>query len=236
MGASVGPALSRALEAKFPGQVKTMGVKYPASIQGAVSGAMNPPDAEGSKDMTAKAKEIMSSCPESKIVLGGYSQGAEQVHGALQKGNLGQDGGKIAVALTYGDPLAGERTKAFGGWGCLPDTRAKVFCNAGDGVCGGAFSISAAHLSYTTNGDIAKGAAFAVQIINEGKLEPVQGQCKYAFSAAGMRGTGGSGGSLKGVPKGKGSKGSGGSAAPPAAEPAAAAPEEAAPGRYIIDG
>lgn len=97
MGSTVGPSLQRALESKFPGQVKTMGVKYPASIQGAVSGAINPSDAEGSKDMTAKVKEVMASCPESKIILSGYSQGAEQVHGALQKANLGPDGGKIAA-------------------------------------------------------------------------------------------------------------------------------------------
>jgi hypothetical protein len=40
--------------------------------------------------MTAKAKEVMSSCQESKIILNEYSQGAEQVHGALQKANLGK--------------------------------------------------------------------------------------------------------------------------------------------------
>lgn len=89
--------MQRALEAKFPGQVKTMGVKYPASIQGAMTGAMNPSDAEGSKDMTAKVKETWASCPDTKIILCGYSQGAEQVHGALQRANLGQDGGKIAA-------------------------------------------------------------------------------------------------------------------------------------------
>jgi cutinase len=97
MGQTVGPALQRALEGKFPGQVTTMGVKYPASIAGAVTGAINPSDAEGSKDMTAKVKQVMASCPASKIILSGYSQGAEQVHGALQKANLGPDGAKIAA-------------------------------------------------------------------------------------------------------------------------------------------
>jgi cutinase len=42
MGSTVGPALERALEAKFPGQVSTLGVQYPADISGAVSGAVNP--------------------------------------------------------------------------------------------------------------------------------------------------------------------------------------------------
>jgi cutinase len=97
MGQTVGPSLQCALETKFPGQVTTMGVKYPASIQGAVSGAINASDAEGSKDMTAKVKQVMASCPDSKIILSGYSQGPEQVHGTLQKANLGLDGGNIAA-------------------------------------------------------------------------------------------------------------------------------------------
>jgi cutinase len=42
MGQTVGPALQRALQAKFPGQVSVMGVQYPADIGGAVSGAINP--------------------------------------------------------------------------------------------------------------------------------------------------------------------------------------------------
>jgi len=42
MGQTVGPALQRALQAKFPGQVSVMGVQYPADMGGAVSGAINP--------------------------------------------------------------------------------------------------------------------------------------------------------------------------------------------------
>jgi hypothetical protein len=36
----------------------------------------------------------------------------------------------------------------------------KTFCNPTDGVCKGEFSISAGHLSYTTNGDISKAVAW----------------------------------------------------------------------------
>lgn len=146
---------------------------------------------------------------------------------------------RIVKAITYGDPMAGERTKPLGGWGCLPEDRTKVFCNSGDGVCTGSFSISGAHLSYTTNGDIAKGAAFAVQVINGGSLKGVEGECKYGISAADLpKGAGGapkgSGGGLpkgsgspKGIPKSKGMgglKGSGGSGESSAAPPAAAEP------------
>jgi Cutinase len=72
----------------------------------------------------------------------------------------------VQAAVTYGDPLK-NYAKAMGGWGKLPEERSKVFCNQGDGVCGGAFSISAAHLSYTSNGDIAKGVSFVVDAIQK---------------------------------------------------------------------
>jgi cutinase len=247
MGMTVGPALSSALERKFgAANFMSQGVSYPASIDGAVSGAINPAGAPGSKDMTKKVKAIFASCPDTKIILSGYSQGAEQVHGSLQKDNLGPDGAKIAAAITYGDPMAGERTKMLGGWGCLPESRALVNCAKGDGVCTGAFSISAAHMSYTGDGSIAKGVNFAAQIINGGKLEGNPGgECKYGISAAdlqNMKGAGGTGGapgtggsapptSSKGSPKGKGKGGSGGMpkggsgmSPPPAAASPAPAP------------
>jgi cutinase len=100
MGGTVGPALQRALEGKFPGQVMTQGISYPASIDGAVSGAINPSGAPGALDMTKKVKAILERCPDIKIVLSGYSQGAEQVHGALAEKNLGPLGAKIAVRTT----------------------------------------------------------------------------------------------------------------------------------------
>jgi cutinase len=47
----------------------------------------------------------------------------------------------------------------------MPKEKAKIFCNAGDGVCNAAFSISAAHLSYTTNGDIGKAVDFIASVL-----------------------------------------------------------------------
>lgn len=85
MGSTVGPALESALESAFgSAKVATQGVTYPADTAGAVSGATDPADAEGAKTMASLAKQALSSCPTTKIILAGYSQGAEQVHGALQ--------------------------------------------------------------------------------------------------------------------------------------------------------
>jgi hypothetical protein len=100
MGSTVGPAFSRALQSKFgAANVGTEGVKYPADIAGAFSGGTNPSGSQGAIRMASMAKAVMSKCPNTRIILGGYSQGAEQVHGALFAKNLGQDGAKIAVRV-----------------------------------------------------------------------------------------------------------------------------------------
>jgi hypothetical protein len=76
--------------------------------------------------------------------------------------------------VTYGDPL---KNFAFGPgtWGSLPKNRTMIFCNTGDGVCKGAFSISGAHLSYTSNGDIRKGVEFVSRTISALGNSPLKG-------------------------------------------------------------
>jgi hypothetical protein len=109
LGITVGPAFSKALNTKFgANNVASEGVPYPADIAGAFSGGTNPSGSAGAVKMTAMAKSVISRCPSAKIVLGGYSQGAEQVHGALAATNLGADGAKIAVrCYLISDPHTG---------------------------------------------------------------------------------------------------------------------------------
>jgi cutinase len=57
----------------------------------------------GAKEMVKLAKQVFEKCPNTKIILSGYSQGAMQVHQAL--GSLGSDAAKIAAAVTFGDPV-----------------------------------------------------------------------------------------------------------------------------------
>jgi len=102
MGSTVGPAFTRALSSKFgAANVASEGVQYPADISGAFSGGTNPSGAPGAVKMTQMAKSVLQRCPNARIVLSGYSQGAEQVHGALFAKNLGEDGARIAVHLMH---------------------------------------------------------------------------------------------------------------------------------------
>jgi cutinase len=95
LGAVVGPSLSSAMTRKFGASTRTQGVPYAADISGAISGAVNSKGAQGAIKMASMAKQALSS--GSRVVLSGYSQGAEQVHGALL--NLGADAAKITVRL-----------------------------------------------------------------------------------------------------------------------------------------
>jgi len=90
-------------------------------------------------------------------VLAGYSQGAEQVHGALD--NLQQ--GQVAAALTFGDPLM---TQAFAN---IDAANTKINCNAGDPVCMEMFIITAAHLAYGTDGAVPNSVTFLQGVLGQ---------------------------------------------------------------------
>lgn len=64
-------------------KVAVQGVDYAADFAGAASGAIDPEDADGARNMVMMVMKVKSDCPGSKVVLAGYSQGAEQVRGAL---------------------------------------------------------------------------------------------------------------------------------------------------------
>ena len=94
MGSTVGPALEKALESAFgQNNVATQGVTYPADVAGAISGALSPGTAQGARTMASLTQQVLGKCPDTKVILAGYSQGAEQVHGAL----INLQNGQVAV-------------------------------------------------------------------------------------------------------------------------------------------
>lgn len=106
--------------------------------------------------MAQLAQTALKNCPNTKIAISGYSQGGEVVHYAVKSAGLSPS--DVSSAVIFGDPELRQSV------GSLPSSKVKEFCASGDGVCEtGTFSISAAHLSYTTNGDTKQGAQFIQQ-------------------------------------------------------------------------
>lgn len=81
--------------------VAIQGVDYAADIVGAGTGAVSPKDAAGAKNMVAMVQKVAGACPMSKVVLSGYSQGAEQVRGALMGLGTGTVGGGVVAVGSF---------------------------------------------------------------------------------------------------------------------------------------
>ncbi|EGY20079.1 cutinase [Verticillium dahliae VdLs.17] len=137
------------------------GVTYPANVAGFLAGG----DAAGSRTMAQLTARAVTQCPNTKIVLSGYSQGAQVVHNAagqltaaqtnrVTAGMLfpffshtmmrpSQDFIKLTrLVLTFGDP---KRNQPFG---TIPASRTRVICRTGDNICEGGFTITPAHTQY----------------------------------------------------------------------------------------
>lgn len=104
----------------------------------------------GGPKMTSLVKQALKQCPQTKVVLGGYSQGSMVVHNAAQSLSAGQ----ISAAVLFGDPM---KTQSVGK---LPDDKRKEFCAQGDPVCANGAN-TMAHLSY--GDDANQAASFLVQ-------------------------------------------------------------------------
>lgn len=108
LGSTVCPALANKLKSDLNGDVAVQGVNYPADVTGATEGAISPKSAQGATNMAQLTNQAIQKCPNTKVVLAGYSQGAEQVHGAVQ--NLDSNAAsKVAVSGLPALPLR-ERT------------------------------------------------------------------------------------------------------------------------------
>lgn len=57
-----------------------MQVEYPADVDGFLAGG----SAQGSQNLADLARQAMAQCPDTKLTLSGYSQGAQLVHNAAE--------------------------------------------------------------------------------------------------------------------------------------------------------
>ena len=102
--------------------------------------------------MAESVKKARSKCPNTKIILSGYSQGAMVAHNAFQQGVSSAD---ISGAVLFGDPLKTMKV------GDLAADKVKEFCGTQDSICGTGQSPAGGHLSYGSVADEA--ASFAIQ-------------------------------------------------------------------------
>ncbi|RAH72528.1 carbohydrate esterase family 5 protein [Aspergillus aculeatinus CBS 121060] len=147
MGSVVGPEVASALQSLTGNKVTVQGVDYPADW----AGNMNM-GASGGPKMASLVKQALSQCPNTKVVLGGYSQGSMVVHNAASSLSAGQ----IQAAVLFGDPL--KMTSV----GKLDSSKVKEFCAVGDPVCENGVNVMA-HLSYGSDAQTA--AQFLVSAV-----------------------------------------------------------------------
>ena len=95
------------------------GIPYPASIPGFLAGG----SPLGSTVMAELANKTASACPDTKIVMSGYSQGAQVVHNAMSKvaamsnttGNNVDVASRVSSVVLFGDPRNGTAVAGVGG-------------------------------------------------------------------------------------------------------------------------
>lgn len=174
-----GQAFVDALTARLNGKhtVGVYPVNYPASLDFAQAAA-------GVADASNEIETLTASCPDTKIVLGGYSQGAavagytttETVPAGLVL-PAGISGPMppavathVAAVVLFGTPADWVIGLADHGAppitiGALYEPKALEFCAPGDPVCSPGGLDRSAHSAYKTNGMADQAADFAVNAI-----------------------------------------------------------------------
>lgn len=137
--AAVGPLFFNELSRRIGGtnQLAIQGVTYPANVPGFFEGG----DRAGSTTMTNLISTAATRCPSTKIVLAGYSQGAQLVHNAAQRTSAA-NAARVAAVVVLGDPKRGQS------FGSITASKILTICHDGDNICEGGSSITPAHLNY----------------------------------------------------------------------------------------
>lgn len=174
-----GQAFIDALDARLGASpAEVYGVNYPASLD-------FPAAAQGVADASNKVEAIAESCPDTKIVLGGYSQGAAvaayTTFDAVPAGLALPDGvtgpmppavaDQVAAVVLFGTPdnwflnLVDADAPPIT-VGRLYADKTLQLCDPGDPVCFSGGLDRAAHSAYKTNGMAVQAAAFVADAMS----------------------------------------------------------------------
>jgi len=141
---AVGDALVNSLRSKVSGSVEVYGVNWPADIE----------VASGANDMRAHVQSMAASCPNTRMVLGGYSLGASAADLAVRGMPPGMDQHIAAVAMFGNGARRLGPAPAFAG-------KTIDQCADGDPICGRGLNWPS-HLqpSYLGSGLVDQAASF----------------------------------------------------------------------------
>ncbi|WP_096867555.1 cutinase family protein [Mycolicibacter icosiumassiliensis] len=162
----VGDAFVGSLQEQLSGlNVNVYPVEYPASTDYRNSAVL------GESDATARIQSTVANCPKTKLVLGGYSQGASVIAMSSNALPASVANHVVAVAL-FGPPSSPYSTSLWGG--PLPvlassyRPKAIDFCLAGDIYCEDSGSV-VPHLMYVQDGKAAEAATFVASRVTAGR-------------------------------------------------------------------
>jgi len=161
----VGQAFVDSLRGKIGNRsMGVYGVNYPASYDFLAA-------ADGANDASAFIQDVVNTCPDTRLVLGGYSQGAAiiDVITSVPFPAIGFNNplppnvpDHVAALAVFGNP-----TTRVG----LPLTSSPVYggkaidlCNAGDPICSSGNDVPA-HRSYGPDGTASQAAAFVARLL-----------------------------------------------------------------------
>jgi cutinase len=161
----VGQSFVDSLRGQVGGRtVGVYAVNYPASYDFLAA-------ADGANDASGHIQYTVANCPDTRLVLGGYSQGAAvmDVITAVPFPALGFNSpmpadvaDHVAAVVVFGNPSA--RVGAPLTMSPLYGAKSIDLCNAGDPICTNGNSI-AAHTNYETVGSTSQAAGFAAGLL-----------------------------------------------------------------------
>ncbi|KAH9209030.1 putative cutinase [Leptodontidium sp. 2 PMI_412] len=137
MGVFAGPQLVQAVQTAMPGtSINVQGVNYTATIQGYLAGG----GTDGTTSMTNFVNQALTTCPDTKVVMSGYSQGGQVVHNTA-KAMGAATMARINSVVIFGDPQS--QTPVTGA-----ENKTLVICHSDDNICSNGDLILPAHLTY----------------------------------------------------------------------------------------